>query len=429
MRHSSTETLDQVPGIGRVQERVLDSVGIQNCGDIFPHRATIQLLNKHFSVEYLLHAYLGLGSTVVQPGVREERKSVGVERTFDPIGEDSVLIAKLEEIATTLEGDMQHGGWSGKTITLKYKLDTFQSFTRAKSLSRHISSKEDLFAVRQRSYFVVVADASPAGWPGASPCRIATADTSVGLARNKPERPQTCRQNRDQASAWRLRLAGLQIAYLGALQYFAAGPTSPRKKQKLVHDQPVANQEVVVIDDSSDGDDSTFFDATADLDMGNNSDLLFRRAASHEPSGSQPEASSSKKPASTAGPPRNVPIFSAIPRPTDQPKDNRRSSAKKAVTPVRESETHECPICGITLETDNDGLNTHVDYCLSREAIKELATTPGEDEINSMAAGARLSKQTGVKRKPKDHLSSKAHVTPGQRTLEGAFIVNQKART
>lgn len=34
-------------------------------------------------------------------------------------------------------------------------------------------------------------------------------------------------------------------------------------------------------------------------------------------------------------------------------------------------ETHECPVCSKTLETDNHGLNTHVDFCLSRGAIME----------------------------------------------------------
>lgn len=35
------------------------------------------------------------------------------------------------------------------------------------------------------------------------------------------------------------------------------------------------------------------------------------------------------------------------------------------------AETHECPVCGKTLETDNDGLNAHIDFCLSRGAILE----------------------------------------------------------
>lgn len=39
----------------------------------------------------------------------------------------------------------------------------------------------------------------------------------------------------------------------------------------------------------------------------------------------------------------------------------------------------QCPICGRTLETDNQGLNSHIDFCLSRGAIMEAqakATSP-----------------------------------------------------
>lgn len=38
---------------------------------------------------------------------------------------------------------------------------------------------------------------------------------------------------------------------------------------------------------------------------------------------------------------------------------------------VEHAETHQCPVCGKTLETDNQGLNAHVDFCLSRGAILE----------------------------------------------------------
>lgn len=40
-------------------------------------------------------------------------------------------------------------------------------------------------------------------------------------------------------------------------------------------------------------------------------------------------------------------------------------------------ETHECPLCGKTLQTDNTGLNAHVDFCLSRGAIREAQTEAG----------------------------------------------------
>jgi DNA polymerase kappa len=62
-----------------------------------------------------------------------------------------------------MEGD----GWTGRTITLKYKLDTYQGvptpfprvlkpiliatlvFTRAKSMDHWVSKKEELFNVRR----------------------------------------------------------------------------------------------------------------------------------------------------------------------------------------------------------------------------------------------------------------------------------------
>lgn len=66
--------------MGRVNERVLDAIGIKTCGDIFAHRAEISLMDGYFGLGFLLRTYLGIASNVVQPGRREERKSVGSER-------------------------------------------------------------------------------------------------------------------------------------------------------------------------------------------------------------------------------------------------------------------------------------------------------------------------------------------------------------
>jgi len=47
-------------------------------------------------------------------------------RTFNPLGDKSKILQKLEEVAVELEKDMQKTGWTGRTVTLKYKLDTYQ---------------------------------------------------------------------------------------------------------------------------------------------------------------------------------------------------------------------------------------------------------------------------------------------------------------
>lgn len=70
----------KIPGIGRVSERLLDSIGIKTCGDIFVFRGTLSLLDKQFGLRNLLQTHLGIASNVVAPSQREDRKSIGAER-------------------------------------------------------------------------------------------------------------------------------------------------------------------------------------------------------------------------------------------------------------------------------------------------------------------------------------------------------------
>lgn len=73
-------SIRKIQGVGRVNERLLDAIGIKTCGDIFTHRTTIWLMDRQFGLNFLLRTYLGIASNVVRPGQREERKSVGSER-------------------------------------------------------------------------------------------------------------------------------------------------------------------------------------------------------------------------------------------------------------------------------------------------------------------------------------------------------------
>lgn len=57
----------------------------------------------------------------------------------------------------------------------------------------------------------------------------------------------------------------------------------------------------------------------------------------------------------------------------------------------------ECPICGKMLETDNQGLNEHVDFCLSKQAIKEAQTASLQSTSNGTKDLFSLSKRRGSK--------------------------------
>ena len=121
----------------------------------------LALLDKQFGLHSILRVYLGVASNVVQPWAREEKKSIGSERsrtlqltttvshsfirTFRAISEKEKILDKLEDIAAELEDEMERGEWTGRTVTLKYKLDTYEVFTRAKTFNRWVKTKSELY--------------------------------------------------------------------------------------------------------------------------------------------------------------------------------------------------------------------------------------------------------------------------------------------
>jgi DNA polymerase kappa len=73
-------------------------------------------------------------------------------------------------------------------------------------------------------------------------------------------------------------------------------------------------------------------------------------------------------------PPNSVPALAFGPPPTKsiKPHSSGPKSAKSSKSAaVSNLEDHECPICGKTVRTDNQGLNTHIDFCLSRGVIRQ----------------------------------------------------------
>jgi len=49
----------------------------------------------------------------------------------------------------------------------------------------------------------------------------------------------------------------------------------------------------------------------------------------------------------------------------------------------------ECPICGRTLETDNQGLNAHIDFCLSKSAIMEAQSETNKALVDTPNSGPK----------------------------------------
>ncbi len=62
-----------------------------------------------------------------------------VDRTFDPRSGKEALLAKLDKVATDLEEDLARTQWAGRTLTLKYKLDTYQSMHFSHHAHRYLT--------------------------------------------------------------------------------------------------------------------------------------------------------------------------------------------------------------------------------------------------------------------------------------------------
>lgn len=135
----------KVNGVGRVFERELDAIGVKTCGDIYPQRAYLSKLFGEKGFQFLMQCYLGLGRTNVQPAEEYERKSVGTESTFRDMSDKKELREKLRWIAEELEKDLTRTQFKGRTLVLKAKLHTYEVLTRQTVPPKAVSTADDLF--------------------------------------------------------------------------------------------------------------------------------------------------------------------------------------------------------------------------------------------------------------------------------------------
>ncbi|KAI5117782.1 hypothetical protein M0805_000425 [Coniferiporia weirii] len=334
-------SIRKLPGVGRVNERLLESIGVKTCGDIYEYRAVLWLMDHYFGKVFLYKTHLGIASNIVQPHQREERKSIGAERTFNPIDNQDKILEKLEEVSVELENDMKSSDWAGKTVTLKYKLDTYQVFTRAKSFNRWITSRDDLF--------------------------------NTGKELLKPELPL------------RIRLIGLRVTKLkdlrapadeGIERFFQTGtcdrPEPATKKRRVDSRSEVDDPRAALLIDAVDGDDAMpgFHEHVAEMDdwLPEEDDELFDDGGGeHVRSGSKP-VSSSRRPSS----PRRLADARAAASGVAEPE-----SAQGADDPPP-PRVQICPICAREVDAvDNPALNAHIDFCLSKDAIKQATASSG----------------------------------------------------
>ena len=335
----------KVNGIGRVFERELDTIAIKTCGDLYPQRAYLSKLFGHKAFQFLMQCYLGLGRTQVSPAEEHERKSVGTESTFRDMSDREELRAKLRRIAEELEKDLTRTQFRGRTLVLKVKLHTYEVLTRQTIVPKAIGTAEELYR--------------------------------YGL-------PMMAKLERE-IPGMKLRLMGLRCTHLVSTKKDDVDFFGTSRLTNAIN--PLATNNKTSNDDDNEGWEvwpESEFEAAARQEREDEMEEL-ERLSQEQQHPIQPhdgeESRSLRSPRSQEAieeanrRPRHG--REVLPNPKKQPRsdDSAKSSqaAKKRGTAAA-VEAWPCPICGFPQVAQDREFNDHIDYCLSRQTIKEAAT-------------------------------------------------------
>jgi nucleotidyltransferase/DNA polymerase involved in DNA repair len=139
-------------GVGPKMEERLAKVGVQTIGDLAaldPERLG-RRLGTH-GRDLLLLAQGQDDRPVLAESLGA--KSIGQEHTFDTDTADAERLRRtLLTLADGVAGRLRHQGLRGRTITLKYRDEGFQTTTHAETLAAPIDSSNDLYRVAARLF-------------------------------------------------------------------------------------------------------------------------------------------------------------------------------------------------------------------------------------------------------------------------------------
>ena len=138
--------ISKIHGLGKKSAEKLNNIGIFTVKDLYD-------MPKEFYIEYLgkygLEIYdriRGIDTREVE--VERDRKSYGRERTLKSDTNDKdELLQYLMDFCKEISEQLVRLNIEGKTITVKYKTESFQSHTRSKTLNFYTNNFNDIYRI------------------------------------------------------------------------------------------------------------------------------------------------------------------------------------------------------------------------------------------------------------------------------------------
>lgn len=335
----------KVNGVGRVFERELDAIGVKTCGDLYSQRAYLSKLFGEKAFQFLMQCYLGLGRTKVQPAEEYERKSVGTESTFHDMSDKNELREKLRWIAEELEKDLTRTQFKGRTLVLKVKLHTYEVLTRQVIPPKAVRTADDLY-----TYSLPM------------------------LAKHEKEIP-----------GMKLRLMGLRCTHLVSTKKTGIDFFGMRRPSATDGEPSPATTKV-----DNDGEWEAWpeeeFEEAARQERQDEMNELERLSQEKDANGSNPLTAQEELEAANR---RHKHGRAILPNPDPAYRGPNSSvgfqkPATNYVPPAKDEEPFwPCPICARPQSTNDKDFNEHIDFCLSKQTIKEAAreTSPSPPAV------------------------------------------------
>ena len=132
----------KVFGIGRVTEQMLQALDITHCKDLLTKRQILFLIFSSTTFNYFMRVAFGISGNRI---IHDDRKSMSVERTFQNQQNKDKLLEICHSLCEELAKDLKKENLCIRNITLKYKLSSFVTKTRSKTIPYSIYKTDDIF--------------------------------------------------------------------------------------------------------------------------------------------------------------------------------------------------------------------------------------------------------------------------------------------
>lgn len=141
----------QVGGVGKVSQKILESIGIKTMGDALNRMPHILYVFSSATSRFLLSSCLGIceGEGYARkmenlPDSAVTRRSLGAERTLQALSGKTAICQAMFQIIEELAADMLSEGLFARTVTLKLKKTNFEVTTRSSTGNTYVQTAADI---------------------------------------------------------------------------------------------------------------------------------------------------------------------------------------------------------------------------------------------------------------------------------------------